>query len=109
MKTRTDASVVSEASDNKPHAMLGAGRLTASIWKSPDQHGGWQCRFNIFRMTRRNGRVTQQFAPRDLPDLARLVQLLAFTLSDDGLLGSDPHDDLSCLAACLDDVLPGGR
>jgi len=104
MRTVTDANVMSKASDNEPYSMLGAGNLTASLWKSGDESSGWHYRFNIFRMSRLSGRVTQRFSPRDVGDLARLAHLLAFTLSNDGCLDAELRDDLSCLAACLDCV-----
>lgn len=106
MRPGTDANESRQAAGRKPYAMLGAGRLTATLWKEGNEHAGWQYRFNLFRMSRNSGRVSQRFLPRDVPDLARLAQLLAFTLSDDGCLDSELRDDLSCLAACLDQVLP---
>ncbi len=106
MRLENDANGSPKAADRKPYAMLGAGRLTASLWKEGDEHAGWRYRFNLFRMSRVTGRVGQRFLPQDAPDLARLAQLLAFTLSDDGCLDRELRDDLSCLAACLDQVLP---
>lgn len=106
MRLGNDANGNRKTAGRKPYAMVGAGRLTASIWKEGDEHSGWRYRFNLFRMSRASGRISQRFLPQDVADLARLAQLLAFALSDDGCLGSELRDDLSCLAACLDQVLP---
>ena len=109
MKQQNDANPTPKASENKPYAMLGAGNLTASLWKTGDHESGWRYRFNIFRMSKNNGRVSQRLSPHDVADLAKLAQLLAFALSEDGCLDSELHDDLSCLFACLDQVLPHAR
>jgi hypothetical protein len=112
MKTGNDANEVRKTANNRPYAMLGAGRLTSAVWKEGDDDSGWHYRFNIFRMNRPSGRVSQRYRPQDVVDLARLAQVLAFALSDDGCMDSELRDDLSCLAACLDQVLPdtkGGR
>ena len=106
MKTETDANVKSERSQEKPYAMLGAGDLTASLWKSGDERSGWHYYFNIYRTSSRNGHVSQLFSPKDVVDLVKLAQVLAFALSDDGCLDTETRDDLACLSGCLDDVLP---
>jgi len=92
--------------EEKPYTMLGAGNLTAALWKYGDKRSGWHYRFNVFRMGNRDGRVSQRFLPRDVADLAKLAQVLAFALTDDGCLDQELRDDLSCLSACLDQVLP---
>jgi hypothetical protein len=109
MKTESDANVIPDASDKKPYAMLGAGKLTATLWKSGDERSGWHYRFNIFRMSKTSGRVSQNFKPHDLPDLAKLARLLAFTISDDGCLCQELCDALFCLAACLENVPSSNR
>jgi hypothetical protein len=75
------------------------------LWRSYAGRGGGLSRCNIFRPHRDNGRVNQRFGARDIEDLAKLTQLIAFAVSEDGRLDSDLRDDLSCLAACLGDVL----
>jgi hypothetical protein len=106
MKNGNDANGKSKHTEQKPYAMVGAGRLAASIWKTGDERRGWTYQFNVFRMYRVTGRVTQRFSPKDVADLAKLTQVLAFTLADDGCVSDDMRDDLFCLAACLDEVLP---
>jgi hypothetical protein len=90
----------------EPYAMLGAGDLTSALFKDGDERSGWRYRFNIFRMGKRNGRVGQWYSPEDVEDLVKLAQILAIALADDGCLEQDVCDDLSCLSACLDEVLP---
>ena len=89
----------------KPYAMLGAGPLAASIWKAKRKGQQFAYRFNIFRMCARSGQVSQRFTPSDIPHLVSLVRLLAFEIANDGCLDVNQRDDLSCLAACLDEVL----
>ena len=86
MKEDKDANDESGVSDSRPCAMLGAGQLTASLWKLGDETSGWRYRFNIFRMTRANGRVSQRFLPEDVVDLVKLAQTLAFALSEEECL-----------------------
>jgi hypothetical protein len=109
MNNKIDAKRKRRAARTEPYAMLGAGPVTASLWKKTDTRDRFAYRFNLFRMCGCTGRITHRFTPADLPDLARLVQLLAFEISEDGCLDRELRDDLSCLAACLDDVLPSGR
>ena len=106
MNTQPDATENENqnASGQGPRAMLGAGNLAAALRRSKDGRGGWRYRFNIFRMSKASGRVSQRFLPRDVEDLARLAQLLAFVLSEDEGLPQELRDDLGCLYACLDQV-----
>ena len=106
MKKENDANGKSNASDCRPCAMLGAGNLAASLWKFGDEETGWRYRFNIFRMSRANGRVSHRLLPQDVADLAKLAQTLAFALSEEECLDRELRDDLGCLFTCLADVLP---
>jgi hypothetical protein len=106
MKKENDANGKSNASDSRPCAMLGAGNLAASLWKFGDEESGWRYRFNIFRMSKANGRVSHRLLPHDVADLAKLAQTLAFALSEEECLDRELRDDLGCLFACLDEVLP---
>lgn len=91
----------------KPYLLAGAGPLTATIWKDGDCHAGWDYRFNIVRTSRTTGRVTQCFAPRNIRHLAKLVQVLAFILADDGCLEPGRRDELKELASRMEMALRG--
>lgn len=54
----------------------------------------------------------QKFAPQDLPAFTKLIQVLAFTLADDGCLPARLRDELVLLASALNEVvssLHGGK
>lgn len=106
MTAQNNAEKETHSFTNKPDAMLGAGRLTAGVWKKRSDEIDFD--FNVFRINRTTGAVSQQFQSGDLADLARLAQLLAAEMSQDEALGLETCDDLACLAACLEDVLPTG-
>ncbi len=106
MTTTNHAKKRSIVVSTKPDAVVGAGRLAAEIWKSRDDEVDFD--FNVFRVDRKTGAVNQLFKSADVADLARLAQLLAAEMSTDELLGRETCDDLACLAACLEDVLPSG-
>jgi hypothetical protein len=84
--------------------MLGAGKLTSAIWKSGDERGGWTYRFNVYRMSNRNGQVSQLFRPTDVGDLVKLCQVLAAVLADDGCISCDQRRALAKLADDLDSI-----
>jgi hypothetical protein len=88
----------------KPCAMLGTGRLVSNLWKSRDDQGGWTYRFNIYRMSGRNGRVSQLLRPADVQDLVKLCQALAATLADDGCIPPEQRHDLADLSVKLDSI-----
>ena len=94
----------SNSRNQKPYMMLGAGELVSSVWKSGDERAGWNYRFNIYKMSQRNGRVLQLFQPSDVQDLVKLCQVLAVALSDDGCVSAEQHHLLATLAADLDTI-----
>jgi hypothetical protein len=89
---------------SKPCAMLGTGRLVSNLWKSRDDQGGWTYRFNIYRMSGRNGHVSQLLRPTDVQDLVKLCQALAATLADDGCIPPEQRHDLADLSVKLDSI-----
>ena len=96
---------MAEMSQNKslkPCAMLGTGQLVSNLWKSPDDQGGWTYRFNIYRMSGRNGRVSQLLRPADVQDLVKLCQALAATLANDDCIPAEQQYDLADLSVKLD-------
>jgi hypothetical protein len=105
MKEQIDANRNGKSANNRPFAMLGAGNLASMLWKSDDRAARDALRFNIFRVTEENGRVSQSFGLQNVEDLARLAQVLAYSLSEEEWLDPESRDDLSCLCACLGDVL----
>lgn len=90
---------------HKPYALVGSGRLTATIWKTEEDVSGWTYAFNIVRTNRRTGQTLQRFGPKDLTPLVKLVQVLAFTLGDDGCLSAELRQELSRLESQLRQVL----
>ena len=89
----------------KPYAMVGAGKLTASIWKMENTRNGWNYCFNVFRLNSINGRASQQFTPSDVTDLVKLARVLASTLVDDGCLDPQQRHTLINLAADIDQII----
>ena len=104
MKPGTNAQQTAEPSHNSPYLVVGSGKLVSFVFKEGDEQQGWQFGFNVFRMDRETGAVSQHFRPTDVEALAKLTRLLAAELVHDGCLPSDLSDDLACLASCLDDV-----
>ena len=105
MNDNRNATEAMPSSANGPYMMLGAGQLCAAVSKEGDELGGWQYRFNVFRMDPSSGSVEQRFAPSDITDFVKLARVLAFSIVDDGCLSRDLKDDLRRLSACLDEVL----
>ena len=91
----------------KPYTVLGAGRLFSLLWKAGDERSGWTYRFNIYRMSPRSGHVSQLLRPTDVPDLAKLCQVLAAALEDDGCIPVRHRRTLANLASHLDRILRG--
>lgn len=89
----------------KPYAMVGAGSLTASIWKECARDARWKYGFNIFRLDSRNGSVSQRLLPCDIVDLIKLARVLAQVIADDGCLSSERRRELLSLAASIDCLL----
>lgn len=88
----------------KPYTLAGARPLTATIWKTGiDVHTG-NYTFNLIRTNQATGRVTQRFRPEDLWNFAKLIQLLAFILADDGCLDRSLRNSLKQLAEGMQSV-----
>lgn len=104
MTSPTHLQLTSEKAE-KPMAMVGAGPLTSTIWKSGDNQSGWRYRFNLFRQLSRNGKVSQLFRPADLIYFVKLTQVLAAVLADDGCLAANDRRSLQQIAMDLDAVI----
>ena len=74
MTTKKDANGTMNCSMSKPCAMLGAGKLTAALWKTSHAFRGSQYGFNVFQMDEDDGLVSQRFTAWDVPDLAKLAR-----------------------------------
>lgn len=102
MTNRKDKHRGNSNAKNAPYCMVGAGRLTSVIWKPGDEHEGFRYRFNIFRTTVAQGRVSQLFEPEDVLALARLAYVLALMMLDDGCLNADLRQRLKQLVYRLE-------
>lgn len=89
----------------KPYAIVGAGSLTAAIWKDGNAESDRAYGFNIFRLDARGGAVTQRLSPDDISDLVKLARVLAQVIADDGCLSFEVRRELRTLAASIDCVL----
>ena len=90
---------------HKPYAMLGAGRLTSSLWKHQRPDDEWMYRFNVYHTDHNDGTVSHWLEPRDLLSLLKLVRVLAFELAEDGCLPVGLRQQLNELADIVDAVL----
>ncbi len=97
---------VRQPAPQRPYAMVGAGDLTASIWKSPESSNEPTYVFNVFRMERGSGQVSQRFVTADVSDFVKLAHVLAATLLDDGCLDDSTRHDLRALVKQLETLLP---
>ena len=86
----------------RPHAVLGAGALTSHVYRR-ERAGEVDYRFNCFRMNSAMS-VSHSLQPCDLRDLAKLCQVLSFTIADDGWLSRELRLQLFMLAEQLDEV-----
>ena len=89
---------------SKPYALVGAGRLTAAIWKTGDETTGWSLGFSVFRCEPVTGEVTQRLTPDDIGDLPKLARVLSQVIADDGCVSSELRHKLTDLAQRLDDL-----
>jgi len=89
----------------KPYTVIGAERLTSSLYKTGDELTGFKYRFNIVRLNNHTGRVNQWFRPNDLVALMKLTQVLASELNHDGCGDAALRQQLRRIAAVLDRTL----
>jgi hypothetical protein len=94
---------------SKPYEIVGAGQLTATVWKTGDAACGWKYRFNVYRQSQESGVVSQLYRPADVKDLVKLCQVLAIALVDDGCLTAGERRVLVKLTAQLDSVTRSGE
>ena len=85
----------------QPHAIIGAERLTTSLYRRSDG----QYRFNIVRLNKRTGQVSQWYRPTDLLALLKLTRMIAAEVAHDDDLDSNSRDELEQLTTELDHAL----
>ena len=87
------------ASSTRPIAVLGAGDLVSHLTRTDDGAGDYQ--FNVFSIGQL-AEVSHGLRPRDLCDLVKLCQVVAFAIVDDGWIGDEQRCELLNLIAELD-------
>ena len=87
------------ASSTRPVAVLGAGDLVSHLTRTDDGRGDYQ--FNVFRIGQL-AEVSHALRPRDLRDLVKLCQVVAFAIVDDGWIGDEQRCELQDLIPELD-------
>ena len=92
------------SSQPKPYVIVGAGRLSAAVWKASSEAGEADYQFNVFSLDAMDGSVAQRFSARDVIDLAKLAHVLAAVLVDDGGVDRDLRRQLSSLVSELESV-----
>jgi hypothetical protein len=98
-----------QSTASKPYEIVGAGQLVSAVWKKNDDRGGWGYRFNVYRMSARDGGVSHLLRPADLESMVKLCQVLAATLADDGCMPARERRALADLAAELDEITDKGN
>ena len=88
-----------QASSFRPIAVLGAGDLVSHLTRTDDGAGDYQ--FNVIRIGQL-AEASHALRPRDLRDLVKLCQVLAFAIVDDGWIGDKQRCELLDLIAELD-------
>ena len=89
--------------NNKPYVIVGAGELVSHVRRTAVEAGVMSYYFNLFRL-QLDGEASQLFRPRDLIDIVKACQVLAFTIADDGWVSNDLRRELLTLADDLDAV-----
>jgi len=89
---------------SRPAAIVGAGRVVATLWNDGDQQDSEKYRFTFFRQSSRTGRVRQSFRPADLHDLVKLCQAVAALVAEDTSIPSPQQQALTDLADKLDAI-----
>lgn len=93
----------------KPYALVGAGRLTATVWKADELTAESIYQFNVFRCEQSTGEVSQQLHPEDVVDLVKLARVLSQVLVDDGCISHRLREQLEQLATDLDTLWEEGE
>ena len=89
---------------SKPYMIVGAGHLSAALWKHGEEISGWEYQFTVFSLNGSNGAVAQCFSASDVIDLAKLAHVLAAVLVDDGCLAPKLRAEIQCLQHALESI-----
>lgn len=110
MKHKNDASRRNpQGTERIPCFTVGAGRVSATGWKTGDASRGWGYHFTVFSVCPDSGQVEQRFTPDDLVDLVRLASTLATVIALDGCVSDGQQQELLRLAAFVDEVSGDSR
>lgn len=89
----------------RPYAVLGAGNLTSSLYKTGDELIGFHYRFNIVHLNSTSGRVGHWLAPDDIVSLVKLARVMAAELANDGCMDVALRRQLHTINSLLTGVL----
>ncbi len=89
----------------RPYAVLGAGKLTSSLYKTGDELIGFHYRFNIVQLNCATGRVGHWLAPDDIVSLVKLARVMAAELANDGCMDVALRRQLYTLDSLLTGIL----
>ncbi len=88
---------------SRPIAVLGAGELVSHLRRFEDETCDTNYEFNAFRLGN-DMQATHKLRPKDLRDVVKLCQVLAFAIADDGWLPNCTRSELFELAGDLDKI-----
>lgn len=104
MNTEQEPELPRDEPESKPYCIVGAGSLTSNVWKQTRGSDEFRYRFNLFR-TKRSGKVTNRFRPRDVLSLAKFVRVISQVLADDGCITTEQRRLFQFLDTAMDEVL----
>jgi hypothetical protein len=90
-------------SGREPVAVLGAGDLVSHLHRGDNADDPANYRFNMFRLSQ-GLQATHELGPRDLRDVVKLCQVLAFAIVDDGWVPTQTSNSLRELFDELDTI-----
>ena len=93
-------------SSHRPYLIVGAGELISHVHRFDVATDGLAYRFNVFRVCS-DGEVSHWLRPKDLRDVVKTCQVLAFSIADDGWVEQTTHDQLVELAIQLQRITDG--
>ncbi len=105
MTTQNDANGITNLWMSTTCTTLESGDLTATVRRTKSLLFRTDYNFTL-ESERGNPVFPHDFSASDVPDLARLALMLACAISADETVEPRLRDDLGCLAACLEEVLP---